>query len=288
MAKYSFSGLRYSAADICGREDKKETEGIMREMLYEPRNGLEIDLKKLLLAYLSKWWLIVLCAVIAVVVAFYVTTSLITPMYQAKVTVYVNNTASGQQVDYISNSNLATSQRLVNTYINMIRSDTVLEKVAEASDMEIAADQIRRIMSVEQVDDTELFDVFITHADPVMAAQLANAVAEVAPGEIENFVEGSSTKIIDYAKVPEKPISPSSSRNCILGALMGIVAAVVFLTVRFLLDVRIKDEEDLNMLFDVPVLAQIPGFISAGSVRRNSYGGHPYETDEVKKGGNAR
>lgn len=260
----------------------------MREILYEPRNGLEIDLKKLLLAYLGKWWLIVLCAVIAAVGAFYVTTNLITPMYQAKVTVYVNNTASGQQVDYISNTNLVTSQRLVNTYITMIQSDTVLEKVAEASDMEITADQIRRIMSAEQVDDTELFAVYITHADPVMAAQLANAVAEVAPGEIEGFVEGSSTKIIDYSKVPERPISPSLSRNCILGTLMGIVAAVAFLTLRFLLDVRIKDEEDLNMLFDAPVLAQIPGFVPAGSVRRNGYGRNAYEADEEKRGGNAR
>lgn len=260
----------------------------MKEMLYESRAGVEVDLQKLLLAYLHKWWLIVLCASIAVLGAVYVTTNLITPMYQAKVTVYVNNTASGQQMDYISNANLVTSQRLVNTYINMIQSDTVLEKVAEASGMEITSEQIRKVMSAEQVDDTELFDVFITHADPVMAAQLANAVAEVAPGEIENFVEGSSTKIIDYAKTPVKPISPSLSRNCILGALMGIVAAVVFLTLRFLFDVRIKDEEDLNMLFDVPVLAQIPAFISEGGVRRSGYGGHAYETDEGKKGGNAR
>jgi len=260
----------------------------MREMLNENRDGFEIDLQKLLLAYLSKWWLIALCALIAAVGAFYVTSNVITPMYQAKVTVYVNNTASGQQVDYISNANLATSQRLVNTYINIIESDTVLEKVAEASDMEITAAQIRKAMSAKQVDDTELFDVVVTHADPVLAAQLANAVAEVAPGEIENFVEGSSTKIIDYAKVPVQPSSPSLSRNCILGAMIGLVAAVVYLTLRFLLDVRIKDEEDLNMLFGVPVLAQIPAFLPEGSKRRNGYRKHAYETDEEKKGGSVR
>lgn len=256
-------------------------------MLNETRDGLEIDLQKLLMAYLSKWWLIGGAALAAILVSFYITANLITPMYQAKVTVYVNNSASGQQIEYISNSNLATSQRLVNTYINIIESDTVLEKVAEASDMEITAEQIRKIMSAEQVDDTELFEVVITHADPKLAAHLANAVAEVAPGEIETFVEGSSTKIIDYAKVPDAPHSPSRSRNCILGGMIGVVLALAYLTVAFLLDVRIKDEEDLSALFDVPVLAQIPAFVD-GEKRRSGYGRQPYEADEAKKGRHVR
>lgn len=260
----------------------------MREMMNENHDGLEIDLKKLLMAYFSRWWLIVLAALAAMLVTFYVTANIITPMYQARVTIYVNNTASGQQVDYISNSNLVTSQRLVNTYINIIKSDTVLEKVAEASGMEIASGQIRQVMSAEQVDDTELFDVVITYPDPVLAAQLANAVAEVAPSEIESFVEGSSTKIIDYAKVPVEQASPSLSRNCVLGGMMGAVLALIYLTVAFLLDVRIKDEEDLNMLFDVPVLAQIPAFLTDEDKRRNGYGKDPYEADEAKKRGQTR
>lgn len=257
----------------------------MREMLNENRDGFEIDLQKLLLTYLSKWWLIVLCTLVAALGAFYVTSNMITPMYQAKVTVYVNNTASGLQVDAVSNANLVTSQRLVSTYINIIESDTVLDKVAEASGMEITAAQIRQVMSAKQVDSTELFDVVITYADPVLAAQLANAVADVAPGEIENFVEGSSTKIIDYAKVPTQPSSPNLRRNCTLGALMGVVAALVYLTLRFLLDVRIKDEEDLVMLVEYPVLGQIPEFLPEGSQRRSGYSKKAYEAGaSVKKG----
>ena len=259
----------------------------MRELLNENRDGLEIDLQKLLLDYLNKWWLIALATVAAMLAAAFVTANFITPMYRARVTVYVNNTASGQQIEYISNTNLATSQRLVNTYINIIESDTVLEKVAEASGMNVTADQIRRVMSAEQVDDTELFDVVITHKDPELAAQLANAVAEVAPGEIETFVEGSSTKIIDYAKVPKAPSSPSLKKNCVLGAMIGAVMALAYLTLKFLLDVRIKGEEDLNALFDVPVLAQIPAFVDREK-RRDGYGSHPYEAENTKKGGSAR
>ena len=246
-------------------------------MINENRDGLEIDLQKLLMAYLSKWWQILASAGAAALAALIFTMNFITPMYQAKITVYVNNLSSDQVVEYITNTNLATAQRLVNTYVNIIQSDTVLEKVAQASGMDLTADDIRRMMSAAQVDGTELFDVVVTHPDPEQAAQLANAIAEVAPGEIAQFVEGSSTKIIDYAKVPQSPSSPSLSRNFVLGGLLGGVAAVAYLTLRFLLDVRIKDEEDLNALFEIPVLAQIPAFVPEGGKRSGAYGKNPYE-----------
>jgi len=233
----------------------------MREKFNENRDGVEIDLQKLLFAYLQRWWVILLCAVAVGAAAFGVTKCFITPMYQSSVMIYVNNLRSDQQVDGITSSNLSTSQKLVGTYVNIIKSDTVLEKVADASGMDITASGIRKIMSAGQVQETELFRVIITHPDPAVAAQLANAVAEVAPAEIEEFVEGSSTKIIDYAKVPANPSSPNVMRNTVLGALIGCVLAVGALTVLFLMDVRIKDEEDLLMLTDFPVLGQIPEFL---------------------------
>ena len=255
----------------------------------EKRDGLEIDLQKLLLAYLSKWWIIVAATALAGLMALYITANFITPTYQASVLVYVNNARSDQQVDYISSSNLATAQRLVNTYVNIIKSDSVLEKVAEESGLSASAAQLRKVMSASQVDDTELFRVTITHEDPAMAAKIANAVAEVAPAEIGNIVEGSSTKIIDYAKVPVNPASPNLNRNAVLGALVGCMLALLYLTIRFLLAVRIKDEEDLTMLFDLPVLAQIPAFAASNSKRsgysteKNGYGYHSVTEKGGKK-----
>ena len=226
----------------------------------ESRDVLEIDLWKLLLLYLRRWRLILLCGLAAAVVALVYTANFITPLYRASVTVYVNSVKANQQVDYISASNLATSQQLVNTYVNIIRSDTVLEKVVENAGLGYTAAQIRGMMTAAQVDETELFTVFISHPDPEMAAKIANAVANVAPGEIEEFVEGSSTKIIDYAKVPTSRYTPSYRKNTLLGGIVGVFLALLYVTLLYLLDVRIKSEEDLTQLFDLPMLGQIPAF----------------------------
>lgn len=243
----------------------------MREQMNGIKDGVEIDLQKLLLAYLRKWWLIVLCGVIAAVGTYYITANHITPLYRAGVTVYVNNTRAGEVVEYVSGSNLSASKQLVNTYVNIIGSDLVLEKVVEEGNLDYTAGQIRSMMTTAQVDDTEIFEVYITHADPAVAAQVANTIADVAPAEIEEIVEGSSTKIIDYAKVPTKRFSPSYQKNTLLGAVVGIVVAVLYITLRYLLDVRIKDSEDIEMLFELPILGQIPEFVG-NEPRKKGYG----------------
>lgn len=241
----------------------------------------EIDLRKLLLAYLRKWWLIVLCALIVGAAALAYTVKFVTPMYQASITVYVNNVRSGERIDYISGSNLQASQQLVNTYANIIKSDTVLQKVSEEAGAGYTPETLRKLLSTAQVGETELFNVYIIHPNPAEAARLANAVANVAPAEIESFVEGSSAKVIDYAKVPDKRYSPSYSRSAVLGAVIGGFVAVVFITLRQLLDVRVKDEEDLAMLFDIPVLGQIPSFDATAS-KKSAYAA-PYAAPQSRK-----
>ena len=102
----------------------------MKENLNNERDMVEIDLWKLLGAYLSRWKLIVAAAAAAAAVALAYTVLMVTPLYRTGVMVYVNNIESNQKIEYISAANLATSQQLVNTYKNIISSDTVLEEVA--------------------------------------------------------------------------------------------------------------------------------------------------------------
>ena len=207
--------------------------------------------------------------------AFGYTAQFVTPLYRANVTIYVNNINANETIEYISASNLATAQQLVNTYVNMIRSNTVLEKVADSAGLNYTPAQIRSMMTASQKGETELFDVFISHPDPEMAARIANAIAEVAPGEIAEFVEGSSTKIIDHATPATAPYSPNTSRNTTYGMAAGAILAACFIILQTLLDVRVKSEEDLTRISDAPVLGIIPD-LTMESKEGYGYGGYQY------------
>lgn len=257
----------------------------MRETMDEKTEALEIDLQKLLMVYFSKWWLILLCGLAVACGVLLYTAKCITPLYRASVSIYVNNIRSNQQIDYLSDSNLAASQRLVNTYINIARSDRVLEKVSQELNGDYSAADLGRMFSAAQVDETEIFTISISSPDPEEAARVANAMAEIAPEEISGLIEGSSARVIDYAKVPEFRYTPSYRKNTLLGGMVGCFLAVAYLTLVYLLDVRIRDEEDLSALVDLPVLGQIPNIDTIGSVNKKKYG---YETAAPKIGRGGR
>ncbi|MDO4269919.1 MAG: Wzz/FepE/Etk N-terminal domain-containing protein [Eubacteriales bacterium] len=238
---------------------------------------IEIDLKELFFALLHKFWLIALCAVLVGGLSYLYTDNFITPMYRASVSIYVNNASPAKDGStYISGSDLATAQRLVNTYVNIIKSNTVLEKVVEKSGLEISKESVRGMMTANPVENTEIFEIHISNADPERAARVANAVAEVAPEEISNFLEGSSTKIIDYAEVPQYRYTPSYRRNVFLGLVIGGALAAVYIVLRTILDVRIKSEEDLERLFEIPVLGTIPEFDAEHKGIRYGYSRYGY------------
>ena len=57
-----------------------------------------------------------------------------------------------------------------------------------------------------------------------------------------------------------QPSSPSTSKNTVIGLLVGLVLAVIVNLLRELLDTRIKNEEDLSRRYDIPILGVIPDF----------------------------
>ena len=221
----------------------------------------EIDLLRLGKALLKKAWLIVLCTVIVGTSVFVYSKNFITPKYRTNISIYVNNTNTNQILG-ISSSDLATSQRLVATYIDVLKSDLVLDQVAQQLELNIPAAALRSMLLAESPEGTEVLTVYVTNADRYLAAQIANAIADVAPSAIAEIVVGSSAKIIDRAKVPTATYSPNNVSNAMVGAVLGTAVAVAAVCLQVMLDVRIKDEEDLARICSAPVLGNIPDFNS--------------------------
>ena len=219
--------------------------------------SVEIDLRELFKVLLKRAWIVILCAVIVGTSVLVYTVNFVTPQYKANVTIYVNNN-SGKDSSYISSSDLAVALRLVSTYVNIIQSNTVLEKVIAEAGMQLTTEQVRSMISAEVVGETEMFRVTVTTANPQMSADLANAIAAVAPDEIAAIIEGSSAKIIDYARVPKGRSSPNFTTNTILGAAIGAVLAIAVILIQNLLDLRVRNEEELAKIGSVPVLGVIP------------------------------
>ena len=228
----------------------------------ESKKFKEINLTVLAGAVLRRIWIVILAACVMAAGFYLYTENFVTPMYKTYVSFCVNNGSTNQSV---TASDLATSQRLVLTYVEGLRSNTVLEAVSKELGGTVSAGAIAGMMSADTGSETEIFRLYISHTDPVMAAKVANAIAEVAPGQIAKFIKGSSAEVVDWAAIPTAPYGPSASKDAITGGLLGAVLAAAVLCLIEILDVRIKTEEDLAMISDAPVLGVIPDLATEGT-----------------------
>lgn len=186
------------------------------------------------------------------------------PDYVSSVKFYVN--ASTNQKS-INQSDLNVAKSLVDTYIEIIKSDTFLEDIAKVSGVEYDPSDIRRRMSASSVSGTEIFRVTIADKDYKTAYILASSIAEKGPTEIERVVVGGKVSVVDRPKMPTEPNSTGAARNAVLGGIAGAIAVFVVFLIREVLDVTIYAEEDLTDHFEFPIIGTIPNIVSENEVK---------------------
>lgn len=221
----------------------------------------EIDLKELFELIIARIRLVILVVIMFTVSAYLISEFVITPKYQANARLYVNNNKTSVSQN-VTLTDLNTGRELVPLYSEFIESDTVLEQVAAAvsneTNMPFDADELRKILSSGAVNDTALIEITVTTPSPEVSQIIANAVVDIAPDRITEFMDGSSVKVVDYAKLPEEPVSPNVMKNTFIGFVLGIIISIGMIFVMELMDTRVKNEEDLKKLLEYPVIGIIP------------------------------
>ena len=223
----------------------------------------ELNLQELFYALINRIWLIVLSSVVLGILVYIYSANFITPKYRSSITLYVNNTTESS--NEISSSDLATAQRLVDTYVAILEQYDTMKAVSDAVNAKLGKEHMTPEAVINSIDasainETEVFTITVTHKNPKLAKHIADAIGEVAPGVINEIVEGSSAKVVSKARLPEAPFTPVNSRNAIYGAIAGALLAIAYIIVWVLTDVRINGEEDLALISSAPVLGLIPNF----------------------------
>lgn len=218
---------------------------------------MEIELRKMAEVLIKNWIAIVTTTVIFAVGAFFYSTDLAVPLYEANITLYVQNTKDyeGGRITY---DNLESSELLISTYIVLLKSNSIMNQVAEKVDLGYSSSQLVKMISATAVESTGVLRVAVINKDPNHALEIANAIADVAPAEIVRVINAGSVEVIDRAVPPRRPVSPNIMLNTLLGGITGwLLSCLVFLFLE-IVDTRIKSEKDLSQITTLPIIGVIP------------------------------
>lgn len=221
---------------------------------------IDIDLRKIFYMMRTKVIYILLATVLLAGAAGAYTHFFIAPTYTANAKFYVyNNPNNNVSSDRALNSNdINASSDIISTYVYLLSSDTVLDKVAQ--DLGYASGSaIRNYITASTVEGTLIFQVKVTTTDPELSAKIANSVAKVAPNEIVRIVNAGGASVVDWAKVPTAPVGPNTKKNIMVGAMIGFLVSFAFFFIYELFDTTITNARDIEREFnDIPILGTIP------------------------------
>lgn len=244
----------------------------------------EINLIPLLKELLKKLWLIVLVGLIVGGSVFIATKIMIKPSYRSGFTAYVNNKQGKQDNDLLTSSDVSASKQIVQTYQKILTSNTILTAAAESMGIDVPYSVLKSKVSTEVQDETEIISVYVVDTDPQFAYDYAQAISKIAPQYMAEIVEGSSMKIIDHPEYSDKRFKPSYIKYALFGFIIGAVLVVILLIIRFFMDDTVKNEEDVESMFSIPILGVIPD-ISRASNSRSDYYYYAQNSNETKPEG---
>lgn len=222
-------------------------------------NNEEIILSDIIFAIKKRLILVLGLCLLFTILTYLFTSLVIQPKYTANSTLII-----GQSSEYQTNTStleyndILLSQKLVGTYGEIIKSNSIMQKVIDNLQLNTHADFLRDKIRVRTVNNTEIINLSVEDTIPERAMDIANETSEIFIHEIKTIMKIDNVQIIDPATMPTQPTSPNLMMNLAVAAVLGFMTGTIIAIYRELSDSRIKSIDELKSNFDIPVIGIIP------------------------------
>lgn len=177
------------------------------------------------------------------------------PEYEATATLYINDDSGN---DVVNSTTLQFTEKLVNGFVFVIKSDKVLDQVIDELSLDCTTAELRKQLITETVSNTSGFYLSVRNSDPELAMNIVNTIVRIAPNEVKGVIDAGNMKVVDNAKLPTQPVSMSSLKMALIIGFVGAVMSVAVLILLAMTDKKIRTEDDLTPIGNLPVFGVVP------------------------------
>ena len=225
----------------------------------------EIDLIELFYKLLENFLYIALTAVLFALIAGVYSFFIATPKYQAVAKLYVVNSKDSA----LNLSDLQIGSYLTSDYQEVFRTWEVHEMVIQELGLDYSYGALSGMLAISNPSGTRILNITVTSDDPAEATNIANAYANVSKKYISQTMATDEPNVLSVALEPIAPVSPNKTQNILIGFLLGAFLSVGIITLRFVMDDKIKTADDIQRFTSLATLAAIPVMESSGANIKN-------------------
>ena len=253
------------------------------------------SIKDIISMFLSKIWLLIAVTIIGGLAAFIFSKFVLPLEYSSHISMYVQSYTGITENANLQN-NISNSKQLVNTYMEVLKDDAVMNAVGarlkeqfgedrlsdcfSVVDGKISPSSIRDCLSISSVTDTSAVKIVATTKNAEVSAAVCNDLTEVAPDYVEEAVGVGSINTIDVAKVYNTPVAPNMKKNAALGALGALAFACMIIFLIDFFDNTVKDTDAIGKEFKKPIIGEIAAFGNEKKKKESDDDDHVKLTDK--------
>ena len=181
------------------------------------------------------------------------------PKYTSHVDLYITNNKKAE-TDSVEYNDINAAQKLASTYVVILQSNKVTQRVLASLPTEMTSDQLLDMTTFTSVQNTEVLRINVETKDPQLTKDICDAYMQTAQNALDSVVGAGSVKVISEPVLPEKPSSPSIPKFTVIGAFLGLMLMVGLSFLSMKMNRPISDDKMLSERYSIPVLGSIPDF----------------------------
>jgi capsular polysaccharide biosynthesis protein len=216
-----------------------------------------ISLRELFAVLRKRLWLIVLITIIAATVSAVISFFVLTPVYESKTQILVNQAKNDQQL--YNTQTVQTNVQLINTYNDIITSPAILDKVIKELQLDKSAQTLSGQIQVTNAKDSQVAQIVVKDTSAKRATEIANTTASVFKKEVPKLMNVDNVKVLSKAALGESasPVKPQPLMNIAIAVVVGLMVGVGLSFLLEYLDNTLKTEQDIENILELPVMGVI-------------------------------
>ncbi|GEM05794.1 capsular polysaccharide biosynthesis protein [Halolactibacillus miurensis] len=217
-----------------------------------------ISLKELIVIIKKRLGMIIATSLLLAVLGGMFTFFFITKEYEVS-TQFLVNQQQTDQTNTIQQSDIRTNIELINTYNVIIKSNRILEEVANELDLDLSATQLGSKLTVTNENQSQVVTVTVRDTDPRRAENIANTTVDVFQEEIYELMNVDNVSVLNPADagINPLPVSPNLTLNIVIAFILGAMLSIGLTFLLEYLDTSVKTEEDIERYLDLPVIGTV-------------------------------
>lgn len=217
----------------------------------------EINILEVLGAIWQRKIVVILLAIIVAVLAFVKVSYFTEPTYASKGTLYVSNISSDVTTNKLTQADILSARELSGTYKEILFTRSFLTEVATAVDGDYKWFEIKSMLSIAPVNDTELLSIAVVCDNPRDAYMIAQTILEKAPEKLTSVFSSGQVTIVDEAVYDTKAVDKGVFKNTVIGLFLGLVLGVVIVFFFHFFDNKVHKSEDIAKRYGVSILGEL-------------------------------